>query len=106
MYRLYHFSALVVNCCPTCIVGRQSAPVAIHRNQRVETSVPSISYSTNEGQLATSLPTAPLDSPRDHQPYLESGYILPDILTKDDPPSYAEAISMPETKEICNKIGN
>ena len=72
----------------------------------VEPSVTSISYSTNERQLSTSVPTAPLESPRDHQPYLESGYILPDNLTKDGPPSYAEAISIPKTKEMCNKIGN
>ena len=70
----------------------------------VEPSVTSISYSTNERQLSTSVPTAPLESPRGHQPYSESGYISPDMVTKDDPPSYAEAISTqnsprPGTKE-------
>ena len=65
----------------------------IHRNQMVESSIPSISYSTNERQPSMSLPTAPLESPREHQPYSESGYIFADMVTKDDPPSYAEAIS-------------
>ena len=51
-----------------------------------------------------SVPTAPLESPREHQPYSESGYIFADSTTKDDPPSYAEAISTqnsphPGTKE-------
>ena len=40
-----------------------------------------------------SVPTAPLESPREHQTYSESGYIFADMVTKDDPPSYAEAIS-------------
>ena len=104
LYRTCDLSALVVHCCPACIVGSQSSPVTVHRNQGTEPSLPSISYSTNELQPSMSVPTAPLESPREHQPYSESGYIFADSTTKDDPPSYAEAISTqnsprPGTKE-------
>ena len=70
-----------------------STPVETHLNQRFDPIVPSISYPSNQRQLSTTVPTAPLESPRDHQPCTESGYIFPDMALKDDPPSYAEAIS-------------
>ena len=87
----------------TSIVARES--IAIDRNLRAEPTVPSISYST------ISAPTAPLESPSDSQPYSEPGYVFPNIVTKDYPPSYAEAISSqnsphPNIKETNNKICN
>ena len=103
LYCLYDFLAR------TSIVARDS--IAIDRNLSAEPTVPSISYSTRERQPSMSAPTAPLESPSERQPYSEPGYVFPNIVTKDYPPSYAEAISSqnsphPDIKEINTKICN
>ena len=93
LYPLYDSSAIAVHCCPKSIIGRDSSPVDTHRNQRVDPGVPSISNSSNQSQVSISVLTAPLEPQRDNQPSAESGYVLSDISSKYDPPSYEEAVS-------------
>ena len=89
----------------TRIVPQESAPAAINRLGTFpldEPPAPAVSYTSNETLPSISIPTAPLESPRDVQPY-----IFPTTATKDDPPSYAEAISTqnsphPGVKEMWN----
>ena len=93
LYPLYDSSAIAVHCCPKSIIGRDSTPVDTHRNQRVDPGVSSISYSANQSHVSISVLTAPLEPQRDNQPSEESGYVLSDKSSKDDPPSYEEAVT-------------
>ena len=87
----------------TPIVPHESAPATINRLATFaldEPPVPAVSYTSNQTTYSLSIPTAPLESPRDVQPY-----IFPTTPTRDDPPSYAEAISTqnsprPRVKEM------
>ena len=87
------------------IVPQESAPAAINRLATFpldEPPAPAVSYYSNQTPPSISIPTAPLESPRDGEPYN-----FPTTVTIDDPPSYAEAISTqnsprPGAKEMCN----
>ena len=89
----------------TPIVPLESVPATINRLATFpldEPSAAAVSYTSNQTYSSLSIPTAPLESPRDVQPY-----IFPTTATKDDPPSYAEAISTqnsphPGVKEMWN----
>ena len=89
----------------TPIVPHESAPSTINRLATFpldEPPAPAVSYYSNQIPPSISIPTAPLESPSDGQPY-----IFPTTATKDDPPSYAEAISTQNSprlgaKEMCN----
>ena len=112
IYIVYNTSAfLVQNLCihldyvsnVTPIVPLESAPATINRLATFpldEPSAAAVSYTSNQTYSSLSIPTAPLESPRDVQPY-----IFPTTATKDDLPSYAEAISTqnsprPRVKEM------